>query len=310
MNTAIAGYAASFTTVISWTIGSIWFTRASRATNPASVNRVRLLLAFGLLGILVCIFNGITPLALFTSVSLSGYFWFGLSGLVGLSIGDFYTFNAFRTLGPRRTTLFNCFAPAAALITGIFLVNEQIGLTGILGMAISISGILILTLSRAEQHQVATDGYGTFWSGVFAGVMSALCQGIGLVLAKKGFMAMGEDAISPIHATWVRMFTATMFSYAIGIFKGNMITEFNGIAFNKTLLKPVLIGTLFGPVIGVSLSLFAAKSIPVSIAQTILSMVPLSVMITGVLFYKEKVSWQGYLALTISMIGVLMLTLL
>lgn len=310
MSTALAGYAAAFTTVISWTIGSIWFTRAARATNPASVNRVRLALAFGLLGILVCLINGITPLALFTSVSLNGYFWFGLSGLVGLSIGDYYTFNAFRTLGPRRTTLFNCFAPAAALITGLFVVNEQIGLTGILGMAVSISGILILTLSRAEQHQVKSDGYGTFWSGVFAGVMSALCQGIGLVFAKKGFITMGDEAISPIHATWVRMFTATVFSYAIGFFKGDMIAEFSGIVSDKKLLKPVLIGTLFGPVIGVSLSLFSAKSIPVSIAQTILSMVPLSVMITGVIFYKEKVSLQGYIALAISMIGVLMLTLL
>ncbi|MFN4082006.1 MAG: DMT family transporter [Bacteroidia bacterium] len=309
MSKLFLGYLSAFITVISWTIGSIWFTRASRLINPSSVNRVRLLYAFLLLGVLVCVIMQLTPLQLFTSVTQNQYFWFSLSGLVGLSIGDYYTFNAFKILGPRRTTLFNCFAPGAALLAGYIIVNENIGFVALLGMLISISGILLITLSRTEKNQVLQEGYGSYANGVFAGVMSALCQGVGLVLAKKGFSVEPNSQISAIHATWIRMFSAVIFSYGIGFFKTNLFEEFKMITFNKKFIKPVIIGTTFGPVIGVSLSLVAARNIPVSIAQTILSMVPVSVTITGILFYKEKISTAGFLALLLSIIGVLLLTL-
>jgi len=267
------------------------------------------LFALVLLSIIVCIIKQITFIQLFTQINYTQYFWFGLSGLIGLSIGDYYTFNAFRILGSRRTTLFNCFAPAAALVTGIYVIKENIGLTGIFGMCVSISGIMLLTLSKKEQQAVNAEGYGNFRNGVFAGIMSAICQGVGLVCAKKGFLAHSDLTMSAVHATWIRMLSAVMFSYAIGIFKTNIFLELKQIAVNTKNLYPVLTGTIFGPVIGVSLSLFAAQSIPVSIAQTILSMVPLSVMIAGVIFYKEKVSLQGIIALMVSMAGVIILTL-
>jgi drug/metabolite transporter (DMT)-like permease len=136
--------------------------------------------------------------------------------------------------------------------------------------------------------------------------LGAICQGLGLVLAKKGFMSSTEE-ISAIHATWIRMFIATISVYLIGIFKTNIIQEFKAITFNINKLKPVLLGTLFGPVIGVSLSLFSANKIEVSITQTILSLLPVSVTFAAVLFFKEKVYLKSYLAVLVSIIGVLIL---
>lgn len=304
-NTSL-GIIAAMLTVFSWTIGTFSFAHASRIANPGSVNRVRLLYAFLVLGIMTCIISGISPIELFKQPQWSHYFWFGCSGIVGLTLGDYFAFTAYHILGSRRTSLFSSFAPGAALFAGMFLVDEQLSVIGMTGMLVSIIGVLLLTLSKNEQAAVHAEGRGNFTQGILFAALGAICQGLGLVLAKKGFLSSGEE-ISAIHATWIRMFIATISVYLIGIFKTNIINEFKGITFTPNKLKPVLLGTLFGPVIGVSLSLFSANKIEVSITQTILSLLPVSVTFAAVLFFKEKVYLKSYLAVMVSIIGVLIL---
>jgi drug/metabolite transporter (DMT)-like permease len=306
MSNTSLGLLAAILTVFSWTIGTFSFAHASRIANPASVNRVRLLYAFVVLGIMTCIISAISPIQLFSLPKVSHYLWFGLSGIIGLTLGDYFAFTAYHILGSRRTSLFSSFAPGAALFAGMFFVDEQLSFLGIIGMFISIIGVLLLSLSKNEQAAVEAEGRGNFAQGILFAALGAICQGLGLVLAKKGFMSSTEE-ISAIHATWIRMFIATISVYLIGIFKTNIIHEFKAITFNSTKLKPVLLGTLFGPVIGVSLSLFSANKIEVSITQTILSLLPVSVTFAAVLFFKEKVQFKSYLAVLVSIIGVLIL---
>src|ERR1043166_4308975 len=148
------GIFACLVTVICWTAGTFAFTRAARMVAPASVNRVRLLFAFVIIAFISCIVQGITPWQLLQLPDKEQLFYFAVSGFIGFTLGDFFLFTAFKILGGRRTTLFNCFAPVSALIFAFFLVDEHISLTGILGMLISVGGVLMLTLSRSEQSAV------------------------------------------------------------------------------------------------------------------------------------------------------------
>ncbi|MFN6082262.1 MAG: EamA family transporter, partial [Bacteroidota bacterium] len=83
--------------------------------------------------------------------------------------------------------------------------------------------------------------------------------------------------------------------------------EFKEIAFKPQHLKPVLIGTVFGPVIGVSMSLLAASIIEVSLAQTIFSLLPITVMLAAVLSGREKLELSSFIAAIISVGGVFIL---
>ncbi len=300
------GYLAAFITLMSWTVGTFAFTKASRLAAPASVNRVRLLYAWFALSFLVCIFNGISLTQLFSTISREQYFWFGLSGFVGLTLGDYFAFTGYKILGGRRASLFVCFAPGAALLAGMLLIGETLSWVGIIGMMVSLSGIALLSISRTEQNAVNDEGHGDFYKGILFAGLGAVCQGVGLVLAKKGFQSNGAP-INAIHATWIRMLCASFFVYLIGAFKINLWTEFKSITLDKKTRTPVLIGTLFGPVIGVSFSLLAASHIEASVAQTIFSLLPVSVLFASVLFFREKVQTLSYLAVFISIIGVLIL---
>lgn len=301
------GFIAAFITLCCWTVGTFSFTKASTLYAPKSINRVRLLFAAVLLTILTCFIGEVSLITLFSKPLPEHWLWLGISGVLGLSIGDHFAFTAFKIMGSSRTSLFNTFAPGAALLGGFFLLGESINLMGVVGIVISVSGIIWFIQANRKQQDDSIDRE-HLTKGLIYATLGALGQGFGLVFAKKGLMLDAEyGKLMPLHATWVRMVIATGVIYAAGIFKTDLVTEFKAIAFSKKIMKPVIIGTLFGPVMGVSMSLYAASLLEVSLAQTIFSLLPISVILWAFLLGKEKIEAKSFIAAVISVAGVFVL---
>jgi len=301
------GIIAAIAALSSWTISSFAFTTASRRANPGSINRVRILYAFILLTFLVTIpAFGVGSFNYLTQINKMQYMWFGLSGLVGLTLGDYYFFNGLRILGARRGSIFICIAPAATFLTGLFLLQEHLSWIAFAGMTLSIVGVFSLFFLKYEQQGVVNDGYGDIKKGISFALLGGACQGIGLVFAKKGFQVPGIS-IGALTATWIRMLSATVSVYLVGAFKINLLTEFRNITFSREKLLPVFAGTIFGPVIAICFSLYAAENLKTVVAQTLFSLLPLSILMTSVLFKLERVPPRSYLAVCISIAGILML---
>lgn len=89
MNT---GYLAAFATLFAWTISSFVLAKLSRLADPSILNKAVLFFSIFLLGSLVCILDHLTPWQLFTGANASNWFWLGLSGILGKSIGDYCGF--------------------------------------------------------------------------------------------------------------------------------------------------------------------------------------------------------------------------
>ena len=66
-------------------------------------------------------------------------------------------------------------------------------------------------------------------------------------------------------------------------------------------------GTFFGPVIGVSLSLFTVSILDASVAQTIFSLVPVVTLIISVFITKERISSKAVAGVIVAVSGVLVL---
>lgn len=296
MNQAL-GITAAMATLVCWTIGTFSFTEASKNAEPLSVNRVRLLFATAALSIIV--------LFAFSSNAISSspeqWLWLGSSGIIGLTIGDYFAFTAYRTIGGSHASLFATFAPCAAWVMGSILLNEQINSTGLLGMSVSLSGITwFVWINSRGTHTESPYAL----RGMLFAMLGAVCQGVGLVLAKKG---MSISHIEAVPATWMRMLVATGMTYFIGAWRTSLFTEFKTLVFQSKAVKPMLAGTLFGPVAGVSCSLLAVQHLEVSVAQTLFSMLPLSVILVAVCTGRERVKWYAWPAAAISIMGVVLL---
>ena len=69
-------------------------------------------------------------------------------------------------------------------------------------------------------------------------------------------------------------------------------------------MKAVSIGTVFGPFVGVSLSLFAVQHTQTGIASTLMALVPILIIFPSSLMFKEKITTRQVVGAVISFIGV------
>lgn len=306
MNT---GVIAAFGTLICWTAGTFAFTLASKRADPAAVNRIRLFFAASLLTLAVVAFTDIKLTQLFSAPLPEQWIWLGLSGIIGLTLGDYFAFTAYRILGSSKTSLFSTFAPVAALLLGWVMLHESINIIGIIGMLISTGGIAWFVQSTQKQNTANHLTQAELTKGIVFAILGAVGQGLGLVCAKKGlnYNASNEIEITAMHATWIRMTIGTVAAYSIALFTKNIFKEFYSLITTPEQFKPLITGTIFGPVTGVSLSLLAASQIEVGIAQTIFSLLPITVMAAAILFGNEKISKAAIIASLVGVLGVLIL---
>lgn len=304
------GELAAFATTLSWTIGIFPFTEAAKRIGPNEVNHFRLLLAVILITLIILLVYGISLTDLFSATDHSDWLWFGLSGIMGLTLGDYFGFSSMAILGARRTAIFNTLAPAAVLLTAFPVIGERINITGVSGVIITISGVVMLTLSKTEKESAAPSRFGSYRFGIFCGVMSALCQGLGIVLANKGFLESGPVQPVPLHATWIRMVAGTAAAFVFTIVRGRLSDVSRPVLRNKNKGLPFLFaGTLFGPVIGVSLSMTAIsllKDKP-SVGQTIFSLIPVFALPVSAIFLKEKITLRAVISVFVAVAGVIIL---
>ncbi|MDI9338962.1 MAG: DMT family transporter [Sediminibacterium sp.] len=304
------GYLIAILTTLCWSIGIFPFTEAAKRFGTAALNQYRLLLAWVFITIIVCVYCGTNPLEMATRPSSRNYLYLGLSGIIGFTIGDFFSFSSFKILGPKLGSLYTTIAPFAALLMSIFLLNEHINWIGVSGMLITIGGVVWLTLSKSDKKEAERKGFRRDPRGMLYGVLGALCQGCGLVLSKLALQnTHGETNDLPtLHAVWIRLLfasvAAAVFALASGTFKTNtriIFTNQNG------GLKYMIAGTIFGPVIGVSCSLLAILYLQVAEAQTIFALLPIFVLPLNYFFYKERITKTSLLACFTAITGVIIL---
>ncbi|MEY3678683.1 MAG: hypothetical protein RI924_824 [Bacteroidota bacterium] len=304
MSIELKGEFFAILTAVCWTFGMLFFTEASKRLGANVLNHFRLVLAAFILGVAVLIFDRLSFPDLFNLPGLNSWLWLGLSGFIGLTLGDWFAFSAFDIIGPKKTALFYTLAPGAALLFGMIFLQESISFIALVGMMITISGVFWVIFSKKNQESVGDKG--NHLRGVLLAIGGSLTQGIGLVFSKIGMQQAAE--FSPLHASWIRLLIAALSLYLISIFRNKALQITKSILkADAPAVKYTLLATIISPVIGVSLSLYAADLIKVSIAQTLFSMVPVFILPASYFLYKEKISFQAVLGALIAVTGVLVL---
>ena len=302
----ILGLLAACTTLLSWSVGTLSFLKASRLMDPGLMNRARLGVAVIVTFAIACGAEWIWPWELLSSTPLTSWLWLGLSGLVGLAIGDLFGFTSLRILGARRQSVIGTTAPAASAIVGLALLGEALTLADVVGIALTILGVMVAMNTPDEREEVHSEGFGSFSLGILLAIGGAVCQGAGLVLAKKGMQGQGVD-IAPFHATFLRMIIGFSATYLIDVIRRAPHRPLREAFTNKEARTAMFFGTFFGPIVGVTMSLVAAKNLDVAVAQTIFSLVPFVVMLIMRVVYGQRIPARSLIGAVISVIGVVIL---
>ncbi|MEN6618058.1 MAG: DMT family transporter [Rikenellaceae bacterium] len=146
--------------------------------------------------------------------------------------------------------------------------------------------------------------------GLLLGIGGALGQGLGIVLSKQGMnyysiAANGTKVANyvPFAATQIRIITGTI-GFALIILFTRRLKDFKSGFKDKKALSATFAGSIFGPFIGVSLSLMAVQYTNTAVASTIMATTPIIILIPYVLFYKKKITPIEVLGAILSVAGV------
>lgn len=281
------GEIASLLTAVCWMLSAIFFEKAGRRVGSLSVNIIRISLGVLFLGITTLFTRGMFfPM----DATAHNWFWLGISGFVGFFLGDLFLFKSYTIIGSRTSQLVMSLAPMITAIIGWFFLNEILSWKSILGIIVSISGIMIAVAGKKLKLNVPLKGF------LFA-LGGSLGQAIGLVLSKKG---MGDyDAVA---ATQIRAIFGFI-SFAVLVTVLRRWNRVFRVVKDKESMKPITMGSIFGPFVGVSLSLYAVQHTDTGIAATLMSLVPIFIIVPTAIMFNEKITAQQVIGAVISIAG-------
>lgn len=304
LDSVLLGESAAILVSCFWTGGSLLFTSAGRRVGSFSVNVFRTTIAIALLGCAHVVLLGV----LLPVASSAQWFWMGLSGIVGLGIGDFGLFAAYVIIGPRRTVLVQASSPIFASVLAFLMLGETFGLLSILGVGITLTGIVIVLLEREEKSQETFEAKKRKTWGVFFALVSAMGQGFGAVLSKKGMYVGVSVAMNPLSAALIRMLLTGLFVWVCALLAGKLPALRKAVR-NKDGIRFTAAGALVGPFIGMTLSMVALANAETGIAQTLMSLMPVIIIPVIWIIYRDRTSWRGMLGALVAVVGVAILFL-
>ena len=307
------GEIISLVVAVSWTVTALFADKASHRLGSMTANVLRLTMAIVSLGVLLWVTVG-HPYPVYASGQ--AWWWLALSALVGYVFGDWCLFNCYLSIGARFGQLFMTLAPPMAAIAGWAILGETLSWKSMLAMAVTLSGIAISILSRGDGHRVRLT---LPFKGVLLGLGAGLGLGVGLVLSKVGlqYYADAIPADAPRLMADMLPFASTMIRAVVGAagFLGLMalqrdLPRLRTAVRDKVGMRYALIMTLFGPVLGVSLSLMAVQYTNAGIASTLMALTPVFILFPYAFIYKQRIKLREILGVAVSMTGVALFFLL
>lgn len=293
------GEISALLTAIFWTITAISFELAGKKIGSLSVNYIRLVIGFVLISLFTTFTRGMfLPL----DADLKTWIWLSISGLIGFVIGDLFLFQAYLEIGSRISMLIMALVPPITALLGFITMREMLSLSDFIGMVITILGIAVVVIVKNPDSNNLKFSHSM--KGIAYAFVGALGQSLGLIFSK-----IGMGSYNPFAATQIRIISGIIGFTVVFLFL-NRWDKLKEAVKNKEATKYLVIGSLFGPFLGVSFSLLAVQYTTTGVSSTITSIIPVLIIPLSIFVLKEKVSPKEILGAIISVIGVTVLFVL
>lgn len=295
------GELAALATSFLWSLTSIQFTLAGQRIGSQTVNRVRLVVAVFYLSLAhLMLYGEVWPI----HAEPFRWGWLGLSGTVGLVLGDSCLFQALVLIGPRRSMLLMTLVPVISMLLAWGWLGETLHAIEVAAVLLTVGGIAWVVSERRSAQEVEAGGGGRYALGVLLGLGGALGQSLGLVMSKQGLV--GD--FDPLSATLIRMLVATAVIWLLALVRGQVGATGRALQDKKAVLFSVG-GALTGPFLGVWSSMVAVQNAHVGIASTLMALSPIILIPLGRWIFHERISLRAVAGTVVALVGATMIFL-
>jgi len=289
------GEIAALATSFCWSLNSIQFTLAGRRIGSDVVNRVRLVLAALGLSLTHLLLHGeLWPI----HAEPFRWGWLGLSGAVGLVLGDGCLFHAFLLIGPRRAMLLMTLVPVISTLLAWGWLGETLHPVEIGAVLLAVGGIAWVVSEGQQAHGAPAESRKRYILGVLLGLGGALGQALALVTAKQGL----TGDFPSLSATLIRMLVASGVIWLLPLVRGQVGATWRALGDKETW--PSLVGgSLTGPFLGVWLSMVAVQRAQVGIASTLMALSPIILIPLDHWIFRERISLRSVAGTVVALAG-------
>lgn len=298
--TLLLGEGAALAASLFWALSSTFFALAGRRQNHQAVNSIRLLGATVMLGISHLILVG----TLFPGGSLYVWLMLGLSGVIGLALGDGLLMWAHVKIGPRLSMLIMSLVPIVTTSVAWVIFQETIEWIKVLAILITVAGVSYVVMERRPKKK---GGFNVTFFGIMLGVGGMLGQAIQLLIAKDAMVNMEGENVA-LSATYIRILWGTGAIWLVSLQRYRMKATARAFR-DRKFMTYTLIGTSVGPFLGVWASYIAIEFAPIGIASTLMALAPLVMIPTSYFVFKEKPTWKSVIGTGVAIAGVAMIFL-
>jgi drug/metabolite transporter (DMT)-like permease len=301
---ALAGEAACLAAAFLWALAVTLFRGPVETYGARTINLAKCLLATLLQGATVW---AVGQAGLLIRVSPAALLSVAASGILGLVIGDTALFAAVARIGVHRTLLLQTLSPVFAALLAALWRAERINAQQVVGAAIVLLGVALVVAPRRAGSSRSREGAAPAAAriavvGVTAGVVAALGQGGGIVLAKAG-----TDELPFLPASFLRLATATLGLVLIGLWSGQL-GRLARIARDRYALGRALPATLLGTYLALFLMMFGVALAPASVSAVLLATSPVFSLVLEALVEKKPITARGAAGTLLAVAGVAVLT--
>jgi drug/metabolite transporter (DMT)-like permease len=295
----LQGEAAALLTAMCWSFTAMFFSYSGRRIGSDVVNRSRLLLAVALYAATHWLVFG-NPMPSGTDGARFG--WLALSALLGLVLGDSALFKSFVLVGPRLAMLMMALVPIISTVLAWILLGQVVTPLEMAGIGLTVVGISWV-VTETEGRPTRGD-VRSFRLGIMLGIAGAVGQASGLIAAERGLV--GD--FPALTASYVRILVAAVVMWGVAAWRGRAADTISKWR-DRPAFGSLAAGTVVGPFIGVSLSLYAIQNTQVGVAATLMALAPVFLIPLGYIAYRERVSSRGAIGTGIAFAGVALILL-
>ncbi|MEX0775155.1 MAG: DMT family transporter [Phycisphaeraceae bacterium] len=315
------GIALGLMTAFFWAISPLCWASVGKRIGSFRVLLLRSALASALLLLVLPAYLVVIPAAAWpTTVQM---LWIIVSGFLGMGIGDALCYEAFATLGPRRTTQILTLAPVGAVIMG-WMIGEHLEALHVLGIVVVLAATAWAVLARQhatlqEDAPARTGLASPSWNtvaplsgnggerrqntvvhsnepghltliGIVLAVAGAACVGFGAVAGRQAFR-MGE--LDPFIATVLRVSTSGLALWFVPLCRGQTAWVFAPLR-DRRVARRMALGVVSGPILGMVCYVAALRLIEAGLVSTMSA--------TSPLFILPMIMWRYHVRLPLAVV--------
>ena len=281
------GIVFSLLAALSWSISTLIYAKFGENQNPLILNFVKgvagsLFLLATLLILGEYQFDSKTP----------GLLPLVLSGIIGIALGDSAFFLAMNRCGSTLTASLQCLTPPLVAFLAFLFLGESLDILQWIGIIVSSSCTVGLIYSKSNSYQQSHSfGKRSLRYGVFWAVLAALCQAIGILVAKD---SLGH--VTAFQGAFYRIFPSTVLLgclVVMGMYLGRMTKIKVNI---KRVSYPIqlCLASFVGTYLGLFFMTLGLKWSDAGISTALASSYPVWITLIQTLVFKEAfrpISW-------------------